>query len=151
MSWLLATGANWHKELKQQGFKLRWRHAPTNELSANMYSSGKVHLIGVFSVGITVEYVRSNQFCKVVHNESGEDFLEDVLHLFALKHTQTNGLFQLAKSCLNSPPKGIEVFQFIQRKGIGIQVGNQGFERILTNGNTNNSKGKRIEFLAFKR
>ena len=64
----VVTGANGRKELKDQGFNLRWRYIATNELLADMYSGGEVGLVSVFSVCIADDYMGSNQFRKIVHN-----------------------------------------------------------------------------------
>lgn len=49
-------------------------------------------MVGILFRGVLNYYGRGNQFGKVIHDESGEDFLEDVLHLFGVKKQQTNGI-----------------------------------------------------------
>ena len=49
------------------------------------------------------DYVRGNQFTEIVHGKSGIYLLSDVLHLFALEQTQTNGIFQLTEGSFDAP------------------------------------------------
>ena len=62
-----------------------------------MYSRSKICFVGKFYVCIPDNYVRNNQFGKFIHDEASKDFLENMLHLFALKYTQSHGLFQVTK------------------------------------------------------
>ena len=71
--------------LRKQGFNKRWRDIPQEELSANMYSSGEIDLIGKFSVFLLNDYGLGNQFIEVVHSKAGKDFLVDELHLFCVE------------------------------------------------------------------
>ena len=89
--------------LCDQGFNFRWRYSSPEELSANMYGCGKVCLVNILSAFILNDYVRGNQFTEVVHGESGKYLLGDVLHLFALEQTQTNGIFQLTEGSFDAP------------------------------------------------
>lgn len=50
-----------------------------------MDSDSKVCLIGILIVGFTEDHGRGDQFGKVVHDESGKDFLVNVLHFFSVK------------------------------------------------------------------
>lgn len=68
-----------------------------------MYGNRKIRFISVFSVGILNDYGRGNQFGEIVHDESGEDFLENVLHFFCVKMEQTNRIFELSKRRFNAP------------------------------------------------
>ena len=52
------------------------------KMSANMYSSRKVHPVRVFSAGLAGHDAGSDELRKVVHGKSGEGFLKDVLHFF---------------------------------------------------------------------
>ena len=47
-----------------------------------MYGNRKVGFAGVLSVFLLNDYVRGNQFRKVVHSKSGKYLLENVLCLF---------------------------------------------------------------------
>ena len=66
-------------------FNMRWRDRTPKKLSAYMYSGRKVGLISVFSAFVLNDYMESNHFSKIVHQQSGKNLLGDVLHLFALK------------------------------------------------------------------
>ena len=92
-----------------QVFDFRWRYRSSEELSANMYSCGKVCLVNILSAFFLNDYVRGNQFTEVVHSKSGKDLLGNVLHLFALEQAQTNGVFELAEGSFNPPAQMIEV------------------------------------------
>ena len=71
--------------LRKQGFNEGWRDIPEKELSANMYSSGEIDLIGKFSAILLNDYGLGNQFIEVVHGKTGKDFLVDELHLFRVE------------------------------------------------------------------
>ena len=92
-----------------QVFDFRWSYVSLEELSANMYSSGKVCLVNILSALFLNDYVRGNQFTEVVHSESGKDLLGNMLHLSALEQTQTNGVFELAERSFNTPAQMIKV------------------------------------------
>ena len=115
------------------------------ELPANMYSGGKVGLVSVFSVFFLNDRVRGDQFSEVVHDETGKDFLEDVLHLFRVKGEQSKSIFELAERGLNTPAHGIELFKFRRWKLIGVKVGNDRFKRILRNFEAGNTEVHFIE------
>ena len=92
-----------------QVFDFRWRYRSSEELSANMYSCGKVCLVNMLFSRFLNDYVRGNQFTEIVHGKSGIYLLSDVLHLFTLKQAQTNGVFELAEGSFNPPAQMIEV------------------------------------------
>ena len=75
-----------------------------------MYSCGKVCLVNILSAFFLNDYVRGNQFTEVVHGKSGKNLLGNVLHLFALKQAQANGVFQLSEGRFNTPAQMIEMF-----------------------------------------
>ena len=66
-----------------QSFNIGWRYIAKKELPANMYRNSEVGFIVILFTGFGNDYVRGNQFRKVVHNESSKDFLVNVLHFFA--------------------------------------------------------------------
>ena len=76
-----------------------------------MYGNRKVGFAGVLSVFLLNDYVRGNQFRKVVHSKSGKYLLENVLCLFCVKMKQTNGVFQFSERCFNPPAQGVKLFQ----------------------------------------
>ena len=71
--------------LRKQGFNEGWRDIAEEELSANMYSSRGIDLIGIFFATLLNDYGLGNQFIEVVHSETGKDFLVDELHLFRME------------------------------------------------------------------
>ena len=89
-------------------FNTRWRDRTPKKLSANMYSGRKVGLISVFSAFVLNDYVEGDHFGEIVHQQSGKNPLGDVLHLFALKLPQANGIFQLAETGFNPPTETAE-------------------------------------------
>ena len=108
-AWYGSARTNWHDILFNQCFNPGWSYKTPEELSANMYSCGKVCLVNILSAFFLNDYVRGNQFTEVVHSESGKDLLGNVLHLFALEQAQTNGVFELAEGSFNPPAQMIEV------------------------------------------
>ena len=79
-------------------FNIRWRNITKKKLSANLYSNRKIRFVRVLSVWLLNDYVRGNQFSKVVHDQSGKNLLGNVLHLFCMEMKQTNGVFQFSES-----------------------------------------------------
>ena len=92
-----------------------------------MYSDRKVHLVGVLSVFLENDCVRSNQFKEVVHDKPGKDFLVNVLHLFCVEMEQTKGVFEFSEGRFNTPSAKIKRFEVFGGELITIQVGNHGF------------------------
>ena len=70
-------------------FNIWWRNITKKKLSANLYSNGEICFARVFSVELLNDYVRGNQFRKVVHNQPGKNLLGNVLHLFRVKMEQS--------------------------------------------------------------
>ena len=62
-----------------------WRHIPKEELTADVYGSGEVGLVGIYVAAFLNDYVRGNQFREIVHDEPGKNLLTDVLHLFCVE------------------------------------------------------------------
>ena len=89
--------------LPDHSFNIWWRYIAKKELSANLYCNRKIGFTRVFSVCFLNDYVRGDQFGKVVHDESGKNFLAYVLHLFCVKMQQSNGVFQFPKCRFNTP------------------------------------------------
>ena len=91
------------------GFNVRWRRIPQEELSASVYSSSKVCLIGEFCIRRRNDYVRGNQFGKVVHNKAGKDFLVNVLHFFCVEMKKANGVLEFTERGFDTPTHTIEI------------------------------------------
>ncbi len=81
-----------------------------------MYGSREVGFVDILVAALLNDYVRGNQFGEIVHDESGEDFLKDVLHLFCMKVQKPHGVFEGTKGSLNAPAHGIELFQLRSRE-----------------------------------
>ena len=92
------------------GFNIWWRNITKKKLSANLYSNREICFARVFSVKLLNDYVRGNQFRKVVHNQSGKDLLGNVLHLFCMKVEQADSVFEFAERGFNAPAHTIESF-----------------------------------------
>ena len=52
--------SDWHNLRFYQGFNFGWSYGTPEELSAYMYSCGKVCLVNILSVFILNDYVRGN-------------------------------------------------------------------------------------------
>ena len=85
-----------------------------------MYGSGEVGFVDIFIAALLNDYVRGNQFGEIVHNEPGEDFLKDVLHLFCMKVQKAHGVFEGTEGSFNAPAHSIEVFQYRGRKSVRV-------------------------------
>ena len=105
-----------------------------------MYGNRKVGFVGILSVLLLDDYVRGNQFRKVVHSKSGKNLLENVLRLFCMKMKQTDGVLQFSEGCFNPPTQGIELFQFSWWKQVHRQVSNYSFKGVFGDWETDNPK-----------
>ena len=70
---------------KQQSFNIWRRYIFQEEIAANMYSGSEVNSVGMLSVFPLNDYVRGNQFGKIVHSQSCKDLLENILRFFRVK------------------------------------------------------------------
>ena len=68
-------------------FNIWWRNVTKKKLSANLYSNREIRFVRVFSVRFLNDYVRGNQFSKVIHDQSGKYLLGNVLHLVLLNRS----------------------------------------------------------------
>ena len=89
ISGIASAGANDRNIPAYGSFNIWWRNITKKKLSADMYSNRKIGFARVFSVGLLNDYVRGNQFSKVVHDQSGKYLLGNVLHLFCVKMEQS--------------------------------------------------------------
>lgn len=94
-AFVLTTGANRQNILMNQGFNVgRGYIVPySQEISANMYSDGKVDLIGVSGVCLRDDYVRGNHFREVIHDHPCKNLLNNVLLLLRVKVGKPDGIF----------------------------------------------------------
>jgi hypothetical protein len=67
----------------------------------------KIDLINVFSMRHRNDYVRGNHFCKVIHDDSCENFLNDELSLFCMEMNKPDSVFQISERCFDTPAHGI--------------------------------------------
>ena len=118
-------------------FNIGWRHITKEELPANMDGDSKVCLVGIFIVGFMEDYGRGNQFCEVVHDKSGKDFLANVLHFFCVKMQQANCVFEFPERGFNAPAHGIEAFELVRRK---IKIRDDSFEGVVRQLETDNTE-----------
>ena len=88
-----SAGSNWGNMPANESFNVWWRYITKEELSANMYCDREVCFVSILGVGFLDDYGRGNQLSEVVHDQSGKDFLVNVLHLFCVKMKQANGVF----------------------------------------------------------
>ena len=93
IAWIASASASDRNILAYGGFNIWWRNIIEKKLSANLYSNRKIRFVRVFSVGLLNDYMRGNQFRKVVHDQSGKDLLGNVLHLFCVKMEQSYRVF----------------------------------------------------------
>ena len=105
-----------------------------------MYGNRKICFISVFPVGILNDYGRGNQFGEIVHDESGEDFLENVLHFFCVKMEQANGIFELSERRFNAPAHSVKLLEFCRRKSVGIEICHNSFICGICNFKANKAK-----------
>ena len=85
--------SDWYNLRFNQFYDFRWSYRTPEELSAYVYSCGKVCLVNILAVFFLNDYVRGNQFRKVVHNQPGKNLLGNVLHLFCVEMKQSNSVF----------------------------------------------------------
>ena len=129
LSGIASARANRQKQSRKQGFKLRWRYIPQEEIAANMYSSGEVDRIRKLRTALLNDYVRGNQLREVVHSEFCKDLLVNVLHLFCVEMNEAERVFEMAEGSLNTPSSGIEEFKLSRRECVGREIGHDGFKR----------------------
>ena len=70
------------------GFNIWWKNITKKKLSANLYSNRKVRPVGVFSVWLMKDYVRGNQFRKVVHDKNWNENWNAVALVEILRYHQ---------------------------------------------------------------
>ena len=75
-------GADRYDVPRELGFKIGWRYIAADKQSADMDSDSKVYLVVMLSVLLMNDYMGSNQFREVVHDQAGDNFVEDILHFF---------------------------------------------------------------------
>ena len=116
-----------------------------------MYSGGKVGLISVLSVSFANDCVRSDQLAEVVHNETGKDFLPNVLHFFSVKTEQTKGIFELAERGFDAPALVVEGFDLIGGEADLVEICDDGLEAVVGNTKADNAKAQSEETVIVKR
>ncbi len=66
---------NGNKNSLDKSSDFREKHILQKEFATNMYRSRKVDFTGKLSAFLSDDYVRGNQFGKIVHSFFGKDFL----------------------------------------------------------------------------
>ena len=92
------------------GFQIRWWRSIIEEESAHMDGNWEVCFICMLSLFFSNDYMRGNQFRKVIHNQMCIDFLMDAHHLFWVKVQHSDGIFQVSEWGFYSPPCSIHFF-----------------------------------------
>ena len=84
LSLSFSIGADRYDVSRELGFKIWWRYIATNKHAADMYRNSKVDSIVILSLFVLLmnDYMGSNQFREVVHDQAGDNFVEDILHFF---------------------------------------------------------------------
>ena len=82
LSLSFSIGADRYDVPRELGFKIGWRYIASDKQSANMDSDSKVYLVAMLSVLLMNDYMGSNQFREVVHDQAGDNFVADILHFF---------------------------------------------------------------------
>lgn len=137
ISWVASTRANGGDISANNSFNIGWRHITKEELPANMDSDSKVCPIGIFIVGFMEDYRKGDQFCEVVHDKPGKDFLANVLHFFCVKMQQANCVFEFPERGFNAPAHGIEAFELVRGK---IEICDDSFDGAVRQFETDNAE-----------
>ena len=82
LSLSFSIGADRYDVPRELGFKIGWRYIAVDKQSADMDSDSKVYLVVMLSVLLMNDYMGSNQFREVVHDQAGDNFVADILHFF---------------------------------------------------------------------
>jgi len=93
--------------------------------------------------------MRGNPFTEVVHDQSCKNLLGNMIRLFALELTQTDRILQVTETGFNAPAHMIQLFQFLRRKQIRIQIGDQRFRGRVRERKTDNTEGNGIKAVTF--
>ena len=70
---------NRYNILSNQGFNFRRRNILQKEIGTNMYGSRKIHFAGESTLLLLDDYGRGNHLGKIIHDEFGENLLENIL------------------------------------------------------------------------
>ena len=82
LSLSFSIGADRYDVSRELSFKIRWRYIAADKQSADMDGDSKVYLVVILSVFLMNDYMGSNQFIEVVHDQSGNYFVADILRFF---------------------------------------------------------------------
>ena len=78
----LPIGADRHDVPRELSFKIRWGYIAAEKQSADMNSDSKVYLVVILSVLLMNDDMRCDHFVEVVHDQSGNHFVADILRFF---------------------------------------------------------------------
>ena len=69
LSLSFSIGADRYDVPRELGFKIGWRYIAADKQSADMDGDSKVYLVVILSVFLMNDYMGSNQFIEVVHED----------------------------------------------------------------------------------
>ena len=102
---VLAVWADRQDILADQGFNIRRGFTKGRPQESSAYKHGycEIGLIGVLTVSFGNDYIRGNHFGEVVHDDSGEDFLQDELPFFSVEVDKPDGILQVSEGGFYAP------------------------------------------------
>ncbi len=81
----ISARTNGRNEPANERINIRRRNITEEELSAHQNSNRKVRLIGILTDSVVKDNSRGNEFGKVVHDQSGKNFLVNEIGLFCME------------------------------------------------------------------
>lgn len=75
-------GTDRHDVPRELSFKIRWRYIATDKHAADMYCNSKVYSIVILSFFFLDDDMGSDHFRNVVHDQSRDYFVADILRFF---------------------------------------------------------------------
>lgn len=123
----------------------RRRITGSEEVPANAKGEGEVDLVSVPGVLLGGCGESGNHAGEVEQNQRGKDLLFYERGLFGMKGEQAKGVFEGAKGGFDAPAEVIEPLERIRRERVLVQVGDDGFIRVVGEFETNHAKEDRIK------
>ena len=81
-SLLFSIGADRYNVARELSFKIGWRYIAAEKQSTYMNSNSKVDLVVILSVFLLNDYMGSDHFREVIHDQSSNDLVADILRFF---------------------------------------------------------------------
>ena len=85
LSLSFSIGADRYDVPRELSFKIRWRYVATNKHAADMYCNSKVDSIAILSLFLPDDDIGSDHFGDVVHDQSCNYFVADILRFFRME------------------------------------------------------------------